>query len=98
MYQSADINKCIETAAAGENSVTDNVWSNWGEWTGCSKSCDGGVQTRIRKCMYNKSKSKCKGEPIEHRECNTFTCPYWADWMEWQSGQGSILFRAKNFA
>ena len=51
-------------------------WNEFGEWSTCSKTCDGGDQTRTRtirteeKCGGN----ACTGTEIETQSCNgTFT-------------------------
>ena len=46
--------------------------SGWTEWSKCSKTCQGGVQTRTSQCPKKKGKS-CK-KKTERRKCNTDPC------------------------
>lgn len=59
-------------------------WSNWANWTTCSKSCGEGVSVRRRKC----SGSYCPGSSMSNRKCSVAACPakrVSADWEEWSS-------------
>ncbi|XP_028411350.1 LOW QUALITY PROTEIN: SCO-spondin-like [Dendronephthya gigantea] len=49
-----------------------------GQWSACSKSCDGGVQTRTITCV-NDHVGKClvKDEPARTRKCSEVPCPRW---------------------
>uniref|UniRef100_A0A3B3Y4G4 Uncharacterized protein n=1 Tax=Poecilia mexicana TaxID=48701 RepID=A0A3B3Y4G4_9TELE len=59
------------------------------DWTDCSKSCGGGIQSRRRLCdspSPEGSGSYCEGLGTEVRACNTDHCPVsggWCEWSEW---------------
>lgn len=53
-------------------------WAAWGPYTTCSKSCGGGTQSRIRKCVdpsRSHSLKTCKGAFRQRRQCNLNPCP-----------------------
>uniref|UniRef100_A0A7E4ZZG5 ADAM_spacer1 domain-containing protein n=1 Tax=Panagrellus redivivus TaxID=6233 RepID=A0A7E4ZZG5_PANRE len=55
----------------------DGNWSQWGEWSPCSKSCgDNGVAKRVRTCTEpppNRGKF-CDGAALETRNCSLGNC------------------------
>ncbi|XP_013417659.1 uncharacterized protein LOC106178851 [Lingula anatina] len=51
----------------------DTVYTEWTPWSNCSESCDGGVQTRTRRCL---NPTKCGTHLRETQLCNVFCC--WA--------------------
>ncbi|KAL9989079.1 hypothetical protein ACROYT_G003587 [Oculina patagonica] len=56
----------------------DGGWSEWTEWTLCSKVCDGGEQTRFRECNNPAplhGGKDCLGNKRDSRACNFFRCP-----------------------
>ena len=46
-------------------------WQDWSSWDSCSKSCNGGIQERTRRCSAGRM---CEGRGREGRVCNTFAC------------------------
>ena len=61
----------------------------YGQWSGCSATCGGGVQYRTAVCVDPESKTlkedKCLAIRAEKRkECGMETCPAWktGDWTE----------------
>ena len=51
-------------------------WSNWGEFSVCSKTCGTGNETRTRTCnTSSRTDIKCLGPSSESRICNTDNCP-----------------------
>ena len=57
-------------------------WSNWGDWSTCTKTCGGGEQIRNRACevpslkiSLSKKSSVCPGDSTEKRTCNKNSCP-----------------------
>ncbi|XP_033220968.1 protein madd-4 [Belonocnema kinseyi] len=44
----------------------------WGEWSHCTRSCDGGISRQQRRCR----KKPCKGKPwsMKYKLCNTQPC------------------------
>ncbi|XP_062605125.1 uncharacterized protein LOC134266929 [Saccostrea cucullata] len=58
-------------------------YTQWSEWTPCTKSCEGGFRWRERACKLT---GKCSGEIFQRQMCNTAKCPVqggWTDWMGW---------------
>lgn len=48
-------------------------WTQWSDWSSCSKPCGTGLQTRIRLC--NKTGIEdCVGDGAETRQCNFNSC------------------------
>ena len=47
-------------------------WGQWGSWGGCSATCGGGRQQRIRRCVGGNT---CVGANSQFRDCNTQNCP-----------------------
>lgn len=56
----------------------DGQWSGWKPWSGCTRSCGSGIQTRARTCT-NPSPAHggqdCVGLGDETRTCNNNPCP-----------------------
>nr|XP_046912423.1 ADAMTS-like protein 1 isoform X2 [Dermatophagoides farinae] len=49
-----------------------NEWSQWSSWSPCSRICDGGITTSVRKCL---SRSGCNnGQYKRHKLCNMQPC------------------------
>ena len=63
------------------------MWTEWGEWTQCSKTCGGGQRHKYRQCVDHTGsladEANCPGENNEVDSCNQQTCPYWTDWSDW---------------
>ena len=56
--------------------VVDCEWENWSVWSDCTKSCDGGTQTRTRgKIPAQHGGAECEGASEQTRDCNTDNCP-----------------------
>ena len=56
----------------------DGGWSEFGDWSTCSKTCGGGTKTRTRTCTDpapNHGGADCVGEDTESQNCNTHFCP-----------------------
>lgn len=51
-------------------------WNPWGPWSGCSKSCDGGWQRRVRVCQGQAvTGQQCEGNGEEVHKCSEQRCP-----------------------
>lgn len=58
--------------------AVDGIWSTWGDWGLCTKTCGGGTETRVRRCdnpapAYGGK--DCIGENAQTRLCAAATCP-----------------------
>uniref|UniRef100_A0A3Q3F4P0 SCO-spondin n=1 Tax=Labrus bergylta TaxID=56723 RepID=A0A3Q3F4P0_9LABR len=56
----------------------DGGWSQWSNWTDCTKSCGGGVKSRRRECDSPSPEGEgnyCEGLGTEVIACNTAHCP-----------------------
>ena len=52
-----------------------SLWSTWGAWSQCSRTCGTGQRTRQRKCN---DEDRCPGFPdagSESQDCNQQSCP-----------------------
>ncbi|KAK5883951.1 hypothetical protein CesoFtcFv8_020220 [Champsocephalus esox] len=51
-------------------------WGNWNHWSLCSKTCDSGLQRRLRLCEGTGDQGyPCEGSGEEVRACNEKKCP-----------------------
>uniref|UniRef100_A0A665VKH1 SCO-spondin n=1 Tax=Echeneis naucrates TaxID=173247 RepID=A0A665VKH1_ECHNA len=56
----------------------DGGWGKWSNWTKCTKSCGGGIQSRKRECDSPSPEGEgdyCEGLGTEVVACNTDHCP-----------------------
>ena len=56
----------------------DRQWGPFRNWSSCSRSCGGGIQTGQRECNNPPPSNgglDCVGSPILQRNCNTDACP-----------------------
>ncbi|KAJ8046309.1 Hemicentin-1 [Holothuria leucospilota] len=66
----------------------DGGWSDYGEWSECSQTCEEGIQTRIRTCTNPTPQYgglECEGDDRETQICGN-RCPGhggWSDWGPW---------------
>ena len=69
------------------NEQTCPHWGDWGQFASCSKSCGGGTTKRVRKCQDGlEGQLGCEeGQGEEISACNVDTCPFWIQWLEWES-------------
>ena len=49
-------------------SVTASMWSEWGSWSDCSETCQGGTRYRRRQCQNG---NDCAGTNVVVEYCNT---------------------------
>ncbi|XP_078346319.1 LOW QUALITY PROTEIN: SCO-spondin-like [Oculina patagonica] len=67
----------------------DGGYSDWGSYGKCSKSCEGGVQTRQRTCTspppaYGGTDCSALGPNTSTRECNVHKCPVNGGYSSWE--------------
>ncbi|KAL9966591.1 hypothetical protein ACROYT_G024693 [Oculina patagonica] len=69
----------------------DGNYTEWSEWSKCSLTCGGGVQTRARQCtnpppQYDGRDCEGLGPANETQSCNVDKCPIdgnYTEWSEW---------------
>ena len=52
-----------------------SVYSSWSEYSSCSKTCDGGEQSRTRECVGGTCSLATSDDLIETQSCNELACP-----------------------
>ncbi len=82
-----------ESFCSGDGEETESCneedcpyWTEWSEWTACSKTCgSGGSKTRVRQCkLLDEDSAGCEGPDTSSEPCNEDkTCPEWSPWTEW---------------
>ena len=90
----------VEDQPRGVKRCGDFACPSWlvGEWTGCSKTCGDGIQTRNISCMNNHI-GPCseKNKPLDRQKCGIIPCPHWSvgEWSKCsKSCDGGIQTRA----
>ncbi|VDI14035.1 Hypothetical predicted protein [Mytilus galloprovincialis] len=69
----------------------NGAWSQYGDWTRCTKTCGRGTQTRSRTCTNpspSAGGSACKGSSVQSKNCNENLCPVnggWSNYGAWTS-------------
>ncbi|XP_069091833.1 adhesion G protein-coupled receptor B3 isoform X5 [Pleurodeles waltl] len=59
-----------------QDCTANGQWNQWGHWSGCSKSCDGGWERRTRSCQgATATEHLCEGTAEEVRRCSEQRCP-----------------------
>ncbi|XP_065911543.1 scavenger receptor cysteine-rich domain superfamily protein-like [Dysidea avara] len=59
------------------------TFSEWSEYSTCTRTCGGGTQSRNRTCLSG----TCRREDlVESRDCNTQCCTVDGGWGEWTNG------------
>ncbi|KAK5648990.1 hypothetical protein RI129_003882, partial [Pyrocoelia pectoralis] len=89
----------LENASESEqtNSELEAIssrWTDWSEWSPCSRSCDGGVARQFRKCQA----LKCRGEYVRYKICNIQPCPVFRDFRDEQCAAfNNVLYQGSLF-
>ena len=57
--------------------LVDCVWSSFGNWSECSKSCGGGEKISLRTILQQPlfGGKHCEGEDKKSEICNDIACP-----------------------
>lgn len=64
--------------------ISEGGWSEWSDWTECSRQCSGGRQQRTRTCEGGYRSSDCEGPSVMERVCNLQPCKgFWSCWTDW---------------
>uniref|UniRef100_UPI00193A61B8 uncharacterized protein LOC120335429 n=1 Tax=Styela clava TaxID=7725 RepID=UPI00193A61B8 len=76
-------------------------YAEWGTWSECTQSCDGGTRQRFRKCVNgDEGDDGCLESSTETQTCNNDGCPIWSQWTEWASCTvscgGGIALRSRS--
>ena len=58
-------------------------WSDWSEFSGCTKTCDGGIKAQQRQCHNGIPGVDCVGPHENIQMCNEHACPTWSSWGSW---------------
>ncbi|XP_069462299.1 adhesion G protein-coupled receptor B3 isoform X3 [Ambystoma mexicanum] len=59
-----------------QDCTANGQWNQWGHWSGCSKSCDGGWERRTRLCQgATVTEQPCEGTGEEITRCSEQRCP-----------------------
>ena len=79
----------------GHDSETDKcdvrmcpTWSQWADWSDCSKKCGYGSKSRDRTCINGNPRLDCPGISLEDKICKLDDCATWSAWSS--LGQCSV--------
>ena len=56
----------------------DGGWGAWQSWSGCSRSCGGGIRRSVRECDRPAPRGGglyCTGDRVRYQSCSTAQCP-----------------------
>lgn len=72
MVSSRDLSWSARRSSAFVDRLLQKVLSDWGEWSECSKTCDGGQTFRTKTVVTESSNGgkPCSGEVKETKACN----------------------------
>ncbi|KAI8492290.1 hypothetical protein Bbelb_301870 [Branchiostoma belcheri] len=83
-------NQETQQCNTGVSCPVDGNWSNWGSWSGCSRTCGLGSRTRTRTCTNPppaNGGADCADQAQQTQQCDTgVTCPVdggWSNWGPW---------------
>lgn len=77
MHQWCQKGECVHINRTALTPI-DGGWSNWSEYSRCSRMCGGGVQSSTRSCDYpspSNGGKYCIGTRIKYRSCYIQDCP-----------------------
>uniref|UniRef100_K1R798 A disintegrin and metalloproteinase with thrombospondin motifs 15 n=1 Tax=Magallana gigas TaxID=29159 RepID=K1R798_MAGGI len=70
---------CVDASTAKLTNLVEREggWSQWGPWTGCTRTCGHGINYRKRKCDNPApiNFEGCQGDGYEAEACNKEPCP-----------------------
>ncbi|XP_068422423.1 A disintegrin and metalloproteinase with thrombospondin motifs 13 [Clinocottus analis] len=69
--------RCVSSGELSSSVVVHGSWSNWSEFSPCSRTCGGGVAHRTRKCNNPRPAlggNDCEGTDIEAELCHQQPC------------------------
>ncbi|XP_059193400.1 A disintegrin and metalloproteinase with thrombospondin motifs 13 [Centropristis striata] len=69
--------RCVSSDELSSSVVVHGSWSNWSEFSPCSRTCGGGVTHRTRKCNNPRPAfggNDCEGPDIEAELCHQQPC------------------------
>ena len=94
--RSCNTQSCPTTTTTTTELSVDCVWSQWGAWSQCSRSCNVGETVRTRRELVSQQGAgqRCFGDDKDRRSCNTQRCPVptttelsvdclWSQWSSW---------------
>ena len=66
-----------EFKICSNNSLVDCIWSPYGYWTDCSRTCGGGFKHSTREILQvpNHGGKSCEGSALKTEICNEHNCP-----------------------
>lgn len=71
--------ECVSLQAYLKNSsIVDGGWSDWSNWTECSRTCGGGVRSSFRVCNSPEPRNGgayCLGQRQRYESCHVHSCP-----------------------
>ena len=74
--------------------IVSLCFSSWGTWSGCTKSCGGGIQTRSRSCSIDSSNYNDANRPLtEQQSCNNLNCPGKIKWVFLDEFLGNLIIQ-----